>query len=86
MIPEIDMPGHAASWGVGRPDVVVNCDPNNEAPLYDGSYQGTSQLDPSNPDTFTLLDNLIGELAEIFPDKYVCVCCVGGGRNDIKYG
>ena len=42
-----------------------------QAPLYDGSYQGTSQLDPSNPATFTLLDNLIKELAEIFPDKYL---------------
>ena len=27
VIPEVDMPGHAGSIGVGRPDVVVDCTP-----------------------------------------------------------
>jgi hexosaminidase len=33
VIVEIDMPGHAASWAVGRPDVVVDCKPDNSDPL-----------------------------------------------------
>ena len=40
------MPGHAASIGVGRPDVVVDCPPDDNAPLYDGSYQHES-VDPA---------------------------------------
>ena len=71
VIPEVDMPGHAGSIAIGRPDTVVVCTPDNSAPLYDGSYQSSSQLDPSNPATFALVENLIEELVEIFPDKYV---------------
>lgn len=37
VIPEIDMPGHAASFAVGRPDVVVDCAPDDLAPEYTGS-------------------------------------------------
>jgi hexosaminidase len=71
VVVEIDMPGHAASWAIGRPDVVVDCPPDNSAPLFDGSYQSASQLDPSTNATFELLDALIGELVEIFPDKFM---------------
>lgn len=71
VLPEIDMPGHAASVAVGRPDVVVSCAPTDSAPGYDGSCQSSSQLDPSNNATFELLDALFGELAQIFPDKYL---------------
>ena len=70
-VPEIDMPGHAASWAIGRPDVVVDCAPDNGAPLYDGSYQSDSQLDPTSNATYDLIDALVAELAEIFPDAYL---------------
>jgi hexosaminidase len=26
LVLEIDVPGHAASWGAGRPDVMANCE------------------------------------------------------------
>ena len=29
-----------------------------------------SALNPANPETFTFLDHLFGEMAELFPDKY----------------
>ena len=71
ILPEIDMPGHAASIAVGHPELVIDCTPDDSAPLYDGSYQSASQLDPSNPATFTLIERLIEELVEIFPDEYI---------------
>ena len=71
VVPEIDMPGHAASWAAGRPDVVVDCAPDDGAPLYDGSYQSDSQLDPTSNATYELIDALVAELAEIFPDEYL---------------
>lgn len=71
VVVEVDMPGHAASWAVGRPDVVVDCPPDDTNSLFDGSYQSASQLDPSTNATFTLLDSLIGELTSIFPDRFM---------------
>ena len=50
---------------------MIDCKPDDSAPLYDGSYQSSSQLDPSNPATFTLIENLVEELVEIFPDEYI---------------
>jgi len=29
LVLEIDVPGHAASWGRGRPDVMANCEVSN---------------------------------------------------------
>ena len=81
VIPEIDMPGHAASFGIGRPDVVVDCKPDDSAPLYDGSFQSASQLDPSQPATFKLLDALVAELSEIFPDDYLHL-----GGDEVQIG
>lgn len=71
IVPEIDMPGHAASIAVGHPELVVDCKPDDSATLYDGSYQSSSQLDPSNPATFALIERLVEELVEIFPDEYI---------------
>ena len=71
VVPEIDVPGHAAAFAVGRPDVVVDCKPDDSAPNYDGSYQSASQLDPSQPATYTLLGSLVSELAAIFPDDFI---------------
>jgi N-acetyl-beta-hexosaminidase len=50
---------------------VVDCPPDDLSRLYDGSYQSSSQLDPSNPATFELVEHLITELVEIFPDRYI---------------
>jgi hypothetical protein len=71
VLPEVDMPSHAASIALGRPELVIDCKPDNAAPLYDGSYQSSSQLDPSNPETFDMIEHLIQELVEIFPDEYL---------------
>ena len=67
VIPEIDLPGHAAAAGVGRPDVIVDCSPDDATPIYDGGYQSPSLLDPTKNETYALLDDLFGELASIFP-------------------
>lgn len=52
---ETDMPGHAASWCVGYPELCPqpNC---------------TSPLDPSNERTFAVIETLMRELTSIAPD------------------
>jgi hexosaminidase len=76
VIPEFDMPGHTTSWLVGYPEL-------GSAP---GPYQiertwGIFQpvMDPSREETYTFLDELIGEMAALFPDPYFHI---GGDEVD----
>ncbi|KAF2070235.1 hypothetical protein CYY_008443 [Polysphondylium violaceum] len=63
VVPEFDIPGHSASWGVGYPDLVANC------PAYAANINNIA-LDVSNPNTYTFLQNFFNEMATIFPDQY----------------
>jgi hexosaminidase len=67
VIPEFDMPGHSTSWFVGYPELA-------SAP---GPYQIERRwgifdpaMDPSREQTYEFLDKFIGEMAELFPDRY----------------
>ena len=64
VVPEIDNPGHSASWLVGYPEIGV--------PTPDGYW---SLLDPTNEQTYALLEGLFTELAAMFEDEYVHVGC-----------
>jgi len=57
VVPEIDSPAHAASWSVGRPDLVLVCG--------DGY---SSLLDASREETYEAIGALFGELASVFSD------------------
>jgi hexosaminidase len=67
VVPEFDMPGHSTSWFVGYPELA-------SAP---GPYQIERRwgivdpaMDPSREQTYEFLDKFIGEMAELFPDRY----------------
>jgi hexosaminidase len=67
VVPEFDMPGHSTSWFVGYPELA-------SAP---GPYQIERRwgifdpaMDPSREQTYKFLDNFIGEMAALFPDRY----------------
>jgi hexosaminidase len=67
ILPEFDMPGHSTSWFVGYPELA-------SAP---GPYQLDRKwgvldpaMDPSNEKTYKFLDDFIGEMARLFPDRY----------------
>ena len=72
VVPELDMPGHVASWAHGRPDVVVTC-PERVAEDDEGLEHGANRaaLHPLNEATYTLIAELLAELASIFPDRYM---------------
>ena len=68
VIPELDMPGHCQSWLVGYPQL---------APL-PRTWQlrrqfgiGRASLDPTREETYVFLDELLGEVAALFPDPLV---------------
>src|SRR2546428_5098202 len=67
VVPEFDMPGHSTAWFVGYPELA-------SAP---GPYQIERKwgvfdpaMDPTQERTYKFLDDFIGEMAGLFPDRY----------------
>ncbi len=76
VVPEIDLPGHASAIAVAYPELM-------SAP---GPYEMEREwgvlkpvLDPSNEAVYEFVDNLVGEVAAIFPDSYLHI---GGDEVD----
>ena len=61
IVPEIDMPGHTAEIIASHPDLAL---PNAVGP------SGPSVIDVTNPDAYTLLQQIIEEFLPLFPGKY----------------
>lgn len=58
VVPELDTPGHAASWGRAPANSAVACSP--------GHYMGP--LDVTLDATYNLIKEVFSEIIEIFPD------------------
>ncbi|MGB6784232.1 MAG: family 20 glycosylhydrolase [Terracidiphilus sp.] len=67
VVPEFDMPGHTTSWLLAYPEIGAGED-ITELPQQFGIPE--TELDPTNEKTYKFLDELIGEMAQIFPDQY----------------
>jgi hexosaminidase len=76
VIPEFDMPGHTTSWFVGYPELASAPGPYQIERSW-GIFQPT--MDPSREQTYKFLDELLGEMAALFPDPYFHV---GGDEVD----
>ncbi len=77
VMPEFDLPAHAAAWTTARPDVASAPGPHELLRIW-GSNE---VLDPTNEELYTLLDGFIGEMAALFPDAYLHI---GGDENNGK--
>lgn len=70
IIPEIDTPAHALSWGGAFQDLIVRCEnvagatqtPHNIYPL-----------DPSHPRVYEIIRAILAQVVDIFPSKYLHV-------------
>ena len=67
VVPEFDIPGHAASWLVGYPELASAPGPYEIERKW-GVFDPT--IDPSRESTYVFLDSFIGEMAALFPDKF----------------
>jgi hexosaminidase len=74
VIPEFDMPGHSASWGVGYPDIVAKC------PKYSANINNLA-MDVSNNFTYQLVNGFLSEIAALFPDAYLHL-----GGDEVVFG
>ncbi|HZP60536.1 MAG TPA: family 20 glycosylhydrolase, partial [Opitutaceae bacterium] len=76
VVPEFDLPGHATSWVVSHPELASQPGPY-EIERHWGVFDPV--LDPTNEKTYALLDDFLGEMAELFPDAYIHI---GGDENN----
>ncbi len=78
VVPEFDLPGHATSWLVAYPELGSLPGPykiERRAGIFDPT------LDPTRKEVYEFLDDFFGEMAGLFPDKYVHI---GGDENEGK--
>ncbi|MBY0235281.1 MAG: beta-N-acetylhexosaminidase [Burkholderiaceae bacterium] len=55
VIPEIDMPGHSGAAARAYPEF----------------FDGLVTFNPAKPETYRFIDTILGELAELFPGRYI---------------
>lgn len=78
IIPEIDMPGHSRALAAIHPEILCGCTPDTST---------TNGLDLRNvwcvarESNYELIDDIIRELSEIFPSKYIHI---GGDEVDVS--
>jgi hexosaminidase len=90
VVPEVDMPGHTASWGVGYPEIMapsILCPLNPPIPhdVLSGhdpliTAELRVSLDPTKNLTYVVIQGLLEELTELFEDPYFHV-----GGDEVKY-
>jgi hexosaminidase len=78
IVPEIDIPGHSWATLLAYPELGVNAKnyPNYVFPFmaswsYWGNQFTPNTLDPTNEKVYQFLDDVFGELAELFPSEYI---------------
>ena len=76
VIPELDMPGHMTAWFVGYPELASAPGPYAIERKW-GVF--APALDPTRPEAYTFLEDVIGEMAALFPDRYFHI---GGDELD----
>ena len=67
VLPEFDMPSHAHSWLIGYPELASL--PGPYTFIHEFGIDSVN-LDPTRESTYRFLDEFIGEMTELFPDKY----------------
>lgn len=78
VIPEFDLPGHAASWVIGYPQLASAPGPH-EREINIGVLD--TVLNPIRESTYLFLEEFFAEMVTLFPDQYMHI---GGDENNGK--
>ncbi|XP_057807586.1 beta-hexosaminidase 2-like [Salvia miltiorrhiza] len=75
VVPEIDMPAHTGSWAKAYPEIVTCADVfwwPAEAGWDDrfAAEPGSGQLNPLNPKTYQVVQNIVHDVVSMFPDQF----------------
>lgn len=79
VVPEVDVPGHATAILTAYPEIGSK-DTIYAIERFSGIFDPT--LDPTNPKTYNILEDLFGEMSQLFPDQYFHI---GGDENEGKH-
>ncbi|CAN0887879.1 Beta-hexosaminidase 2 [Linum grandiflorum] len=76
VIPEIDAPAHTGSWAPAYPDIVTcaNMFWWPAGSTWDdrlASEPGTGQLNPLNPKTYQVVNNVLNDVVSLFPEPFL---------------
>ncbi|KAJ8601473.1 hypothetical protein CTAYLR_005696 [Chrysophaeum taylorii] len=72
IVPEIDVPAHTKSWGRAYPRLVVNC---STASIRAATPSDIPALDPTIPETYEVVERVLTEVSQIFPDALLHLGC-----------
>ncbi|KAI4333228.1 hypothetical protein L6164_018063 [Bauhinia variegata] len=75
VLPEIDAPAHTASWALAYPEIVACANmfwwpAETEWSDRIASAPGTGHLNPLNPKTYQVLNNVIRDMTILFPEPF----------------
>jgi hexosaminidase len=70
IVAELEVPGHAYSWGLAFPNITVSCPPLNDTDI---GPINTVPLDPTRDETYTVVQLVVQEMASLFPDAFLHV-------------
>lgn len=80
VVPEFDVPGHGTAWLTVYPEIGSKENATYEIERNSGIFDPT--LDPTNPRTYEILEDVFTEMAALFPDTYFHI---GGDENEGKH-
>jgi len=78
VVPEIDMPSHAEAIVASYPEYSTK----GGEPRTMVGQDRTDVLSPAKEETYAFIDDVLGEVADIFPSTYLHI---GGDELDLKY-
>ena len=77
IIPEIDLPGHSLCIATLHPEILCNYTPRISASF---GYDTRSAFCAAREENYTLLEDILAEVCELFPSKYIHI---GGDEVDM---
>ncbi len=81
VVPEIDVPGHASALLAAFPEIGSMTDSENPYAVSRRSGIHDATLDPINPKTYQILDDVFAEVCILFPGEFFHI---GGDENNGK--
>ena len=78
VVPEIDLPGHSLCIATIHPEILCDYTPTKSAAF---GYDTRSAFCASREENYTLLEDILREVCELFPSKYIHI---GGDEVDMS--
>lgn len=78
IVPEIDLPGHSLCIATIHPEILCNYTPDTSRAF---GYDTRSAFCASREENYALLDDILREVCQIFPSKYIHI---GGDEVDMS--